>query len=273
VAGRFGDLGVRIASAVVATSVAVTLIYLGGIWTMLLIALAAGAMIWEYRSITLHKGGPCGLDVVFPLIAVVGGVAVAHFYTPAIAMLWLVWTLAGGAIADLRAGERRVIKWALAGGAYIGAAGVGFVSLRGAETHGLEMALWVLLVVAAADIGGYFAGRLIGGPKLWPRVSPKKTWAGSGGGIALAVVTGGLFSWATSGTYALQVCAVSALVAAVSQGGDLVESSVKRHFGVKDSGRLMPGHGGALDRLDALMAAVLVTALVVWWRGQSIFTW
>ena len=134
-------------------------------------------------------------------------------------------------------------------------------------------ALWLFLVVVSADVGGYFAGRLIGGPKLWPRVSPKKTWAGAGGGIGLAVLLGGLFSWATSGTYFLQVCVVSAGAAVVSQVGDLAESALKRHFGVKDSGRLLPGHGGALDRFDGLIAAALVVALIVWWRGQTIFIW
>ena len=137
----------------------------------------------------------------------------------------------------------------------------------------LLTALWVFLVVAAADVGGYFAGRLIGGPKLWPRVSPNKTWAGAGGGAALAVGLGGLFSWATTGTYFVQVCAVSAGVAVLSQGGDLAESALKRHFGVKDSGRLLPGHGGALDRFDGLAAAVLAVALITWWRGTTIFVW
>ena len=122
-------------------------------------------------------------------------------------------------------------------------------------------------------MGGYFAGRLIGGPKLWPRVSPNKTWAGIGGGVVLAAGLGGLFSWATTGTYLAQVCAVSVAAAVVSQGGDLAESALKRHFGVKDSGRLLPGHGGALDRLDGLVAAVLVVALVTWWRGTTVFIW
>jgi phosphatidate cytidylyltransferase len=163
--------------------------------------------------------------------------------------------------------------WGVAGGAYIGIAGIGFLYLRAMEPHGLITALWVFLVVAAADVGGYFAGRLIGGPKLWPRVSPNKTWAGTGGGAALAIGLGGLFSWATTGTYYLQVCTVSAAAAVLSQGGDLAESALKRHFGVKDSGRLLPGHGGALDRFDGLLAAVLAVALIAWWRGQTVFIW
>ncbi len=269
---RFADLKTRVLSGIAAAAVGLTLIYLGGVWTMLLIALVAGAMIWEFRAITLGGGGEGG-NAIFLLPAVVGAVVIAQLWSWSGAFIWLALSLVVAAIADLMSGRRRVIGWGVAGGAYIGAAGIGFLYLRALEPHGFTTALWLLMVVAAADIGGYFAGRLIGGPKLWPRVSPKKTWAGVGGGIALAVALGGLFSWGTSGTHFLQVCAVSACVAVVSQGGDLAESALKRHFGVKDSGRLMPGHGGALDRLDGLVAAVLVVSLVTWWRGQTVFIW
>ena len=270
---RFADLKTRIISGIGAAVVGLTLVYLGGVWAMLLIALVSGAMIWEFRSITLHGGGACGFDVAFLLLGVVGGVVVAQLWSWPAGFVWLAWSLVAGAVTDLAAGRRRAMGWGVAGGAYIGAAGIGFLYLRAMEPYGLSTALWVFLVVAAADVGGYFAGRLIGGPKLWPRVSPKKTWAGTAGGVVLAVGLGGLFSWATTGTYLLQVCAVSAGAAVLSQGGDLAESALKRHFGVKDSGRLLPGHGGALDRFDGLVAAVLVVALFAWWRGQTVFIW
>jgi phosphatidate cytidylyltransferase len=270
---RFADLKTRIISGIGAAAVGLTLVYLGGVWAMLLIALVSGAMIWEYRSITWHGGGACGFDVAFLLSGVVGGVVVAQLWSWPAGFVWLAWSLAVAAGADLAAGRRWAIGWGVAGGAYIGAAGIGFLYLRAMEPHGFATALWVFLVVAAADVGGYFAGRLIGGPKLWPRVSPKKTWAGTAGGVALAVGLGGLFSWATTGTHFVVVGAVSAGAAVLSQGGDLAESALKRHFGVKDSGRLLPGHGGALDRFDGLVAAVLVVALTVWWRGQTVLIW
>jgi phosphatidate cytidylyltransferase len=271
--GRFADLRTRIISGIAAAAVGLTLLYLGGVWTMLLIAAVTGAMIWEYRSITRHDGGACGADIAFLLCGVVGAVLLAELRSFPSAMLWLVWSLVAGFVADVIGGRRGAAAWGFVGGAYIGAAGIGFLYLRGMEPNGLITAIWVFMVVAAADIGGYFAGRIIGGPKLWPKVSPKKTWAGMGGGIVLAVGLGGLFSWATTGTYFLQVCVVSAVAAVVSQGGDLAESALKRHFGVKDSGRLLPGHGGALDRFDGLIAAVVVTALVALWRGQTVFIW
>jgi phosphatidate cytidylyltransferase len=272
-ARRFADLKTRIISSLGAAAVGLTLVWLGGVWTMALIALVSGAMIWEFRSITAHGGGARGFDAAFLLAGVAGGVVVAQLWSWPAGFVWLAWSLAAAAGADLVAGRRRALGWGVAGGAYIGAAGIAFLYLRAMEPHGINTALWVFLVVAAADVGGYFAGRLIGGPKLWPRVSPKKTWAGTGGGIVLAAGLGGMFSWATAGTYFLQVCAASAGAAVLSQGGDLAESALKRHFAVKDSGRLLPGHGGALDRFDGLAAAVLVVALIAWWRGQTVLIW
>jgi phosphatidate cytidylyltransferase len=270
---RFGDLKNRVVSGIAAAAVGLTLVYLGGVWVMGLVALVTGMMIWEYRSITLHGGGACGFDAAYLLFGVVGAVAVAHFISFPAAFMWLLWSLVAGAVADIMTGRREAMRWGVLGGAYLGVAGLGFLYLREMEPQGFNTALWIFLVVAAADVGGYFAGRLIGGPKLWPKVSPKKTWAGAGGGIAMAVGVGGLFSWASTGTFFMQVGAVSAAVAVVSQFGDLAESALKRHFGVKDSGRLLPGHGGALDRFDGLMAAALVVALISWWRGQTVFIW
>ena len=167
-------------------------------------------------------------------------------------------------------GGRRVLAL---GVLYVCLAGFAFVWLRAQEPYGLLSILWAAAVVVSADVGGYFAGRIIGGPKLWPSVSPKKTWAGLGGAVALAFATGGLFSWATTGTYFYQVCVVSMVAAVIAQGGDLAESALKRHFDVKDAGSLIPGHGGVLDRLDGHMAAVLVAAAVTAWRDQAVFIW
>lgn len=270
---RFGDLRLRIATAAGATAVGLVLLYLGGAWAMLLIAAGAGAMIWEYRSITLHRGGACGFDATFLMAGVVGAVVVAELYAPLPALVWLLWMLIGAALNDVIAGRRGAAGWGALGGAYIGGAAIALYSLRVQEPLGLAAALWLVLVVAATDIGGYFAGRLIGGPKLWPRVSPNKTWAGLGGGIALAIFAGALFGLLVRNVALLPTCVASAIAAVIAQGGDLAESALKRHFGVKDSGQVLPGHGGALDRFDGLTAAALAAGLLTWWRGETVFVW
>lgn len=268
--GRFADLKTRVLSAAVAAALGLTLIWLGGVWALLLVMLVIGVMAWEWRSITLHGGGVCGIDAVPMIAAVVAGAAAGQVWSWATGVAVLGLGLAVALAADIGGEGRRGVGWNLLGGAYLGSAGIAFLYLR---EDGFATALWLFLVVAAADVGGYFAGRLIGGPKLWPRVSPKKTWSGSLGGFALAVAVGAVFSAVTAGTYVREVCIVSGVAALVSQAGDLAESALKRHFGVKDSGGLLPGHGGALDRFDGLVAAAIVAALAGWWHGGSVLRW
>ena len=227
VARKFGDLKVRLISAVAIAAIALLCIWLGGWWIAALALLAMAAMIAELWDMVSRHGKA----------------------TP---------------------GRKRVL---VLGSLYICLAGFAFVWLRAQEPYGLLSILWAAAVVSAADVGGYFAGRSIGGPKLWPAVSPKKTWAGLAGAVALAFAIGGLFSWATTGTYFYQVCVVSMIAALIAQGGDLAESALKRHFEVKDASSLIPGHGGVLDRLDGHMAAVLVAATVTAWRDQAVFIW
>ena len=134
------------------------------------------------------------------------------------------------------------------------------------QVWGFEALVLILLVVWVTDIGGYFAGRGIGGPKLWPRVSPKKTWAGAVGGFAasLAVAAGfAALGLGKTGTLLL----LGAVLSIASQLGDLFESAVKRRFGVKDSSQIIPGHGGLLDRLDGFVAAVVLAAIFGILRG------
>jgi phosphatidate cytidylyltransferase len=151
--------------------------------------------------------------------------------------------------------------------AYVGASLVSLAWLRGHHPHGWQDLLFVLPVVWAADIGGYAVGRAIGGPKLWPRISPKKTWAGVLGGFALALLVG--FLWAEAFGAPLEpTLAVTAFVAALGLAGDLFESAIKRRYGFKDSGGLIPGHGGVLDRIDAALLAVPGFALLVALAGR-----
>jgi phosphatidate cytidylyltransferase len=116
--------------------------------------------------------------------------------------------------------------------------------------------MWLVLVVVVTDVVGYFAGRAIGGPKFWPRVSPKKTWSGTVAGWAVAVAVALLFMPLLAAGPGLIVASV--LIAMAGQAGDIAQSAIKRHAGVKDSSNLIPGHGGVMDRFDALVAAALV---------------
>ena len=124
--------------------------------------------------------------------------------------------------------------------------------------YGADWILWIILVIIASDTLGYLAGRAFGGPKFWPKVSPKKTWSGTIAGWIGAAVVGAIFAYYTNSGVALIV--ISALVAFAGQMGDIAESALKRKVGIKDSSDLIPGHGGLLDRFDAMLGATLVWA-------------
>ena len=136
---------------------------------------------------------------------------------------------------------------------------------------GLANVLFVLLVVWAGDIGAYLAGRAFGGPRLAPRISPGKTWSGAGGGLLAAMAVA--FAFAVSLGPAWRALPVAAILSVAAQGGDLMESAIKRGFGVKDSGHLIPGHGGVLDRIDALLTAAPLAALLALRLGHGVHLW
>jgi phosphatidate cytidylyltransferase len=158
--------------------------------------------------------------------------------------------------------------WVALGVVYAAAALAASVLVRLDPVWGFSALMFVLLIVWVTDIGGYFAGRGIGGPKLWPRVSPKKTWAGAIGGLVLSLgVAAGFAAWGVGRLLPLLVLA--AVLTVLSQLGDLFESAVKRRFGVKDSSHIIPGHGGLLDRLDGYVFAIIAAAVIGLLRGGA----
>ncbi|NQV84376.1 MAG: phosphatidate cytidylyltransferase [Rhodospirillales bacterium] len=163
--------------------------------------------------------------------------------------------------------------WLLVGALYIGLPCWALLSLRADSVAGRETLFWLLAVVWSADTGAYAFGRLIGGPKLAPFISPNKTWAGFVGSIGSAAIVGVATALALDLTAVLTLAGWSALIGAVSQGGDLVESWVKRHFSVKDTGSIIPGHGGLLDRVDGLLTAAVGVAIFSIVGEGSILTW
>jgi len=148
--------------------------------------------------------------------------------------------------------------WYIGGFAYALVAALSLLWIRDRVDNGIALVMWVFLIVWATDVGAYFAGRSIGGPKLAPAISPKKTWAGFYGGVVAATVLGALWVYFTGlpATFLL----LAPLFSVVAQGGDLFESWMKRRAGVKDSGALLPGHGGVFDRLDGLLPVAILTA-------------
>jgi phosphatidate cytidylyltransferase len=184
------------------------------------------------------------------------------------------WGYAAAAIAAGAAGagvvedgDRRA--WMAAGAVYIALPLAACEWLRVSGTSGRELVIWLLIVVWAADTFAYFFGRALGGPKLAPAISPKKTWAGLAGALIGATLAGALVAHALGSRDALAMAVMAAIFGLAGQGGDLVESAVKRRFGVKDASRLIPGHGGLFDRIDALMAVFVFAALarVAGWQG------
>ena len=255
------NLVMRVAAALVLAPVAIAIAYAGGfLWTVL-VTLAVIGLYVEWLMIV-------GLAREMRVVACgVVALAAAGLCLLAGRMDASLAVLAIGLIATaLISPERR--NWAAAGFFYAGAAQVASVLVRLDSAKGFLALMFVLLIVWVTDIGGYFAGRGIGGPKLWPRVSPKKTWAGAIGGFvaSLAVACGfAAFDLGKAGPLLL----LGAVLSVVSQCGDLFESAVKRRFGVKDSSHIIPGHGGLMDRLDGFVAAVVVAAIFGLLRGGA----
>ncbi len=160
--------------------------------------------------------------------------------------------------------------WLVAGVIYIAVPCIAVIWLRADPETGLATILWLLAVIWGTDTGAYFAGRGIGGPKLAPRISPKKTWAGLGGGMIAAGAVGGATAAILGLSNPSALIAFSMVLAVIAQGGDLLESAIKRHFKVKDSGNIIPGHGGLLDRLDGLMTAAPAVAAVTLISGEGV---
>ncbi|WP_194468961.1 phosphatidate cytidylyltransferase [Bradyrhizobium sp. CCBAU 51753] len=255
------NLVMRVVAALVLAPVAIMLAYVGGIAWTLLVTLAAIGLFVEWLMVTdvgreLRVVGPGVAALLLAGLGLIAGRIDAALIVLAI----------GAVAVALTSGERR--NWATVGLLYAAAAEVASVLVRLDTAKGFGALMFVLLVVWVTDIGGYFAGRSIGGPKLWVRISPKKTWAGAIGGFAASLlVAAGFAAFEIGSTAPLLV--LGAVLSVVSQLGDLFESAVKRRFGVKDSSHIIPGHGGVLDRLDGFVAAVIVAAILGFVRGGA----
>jgi phosphatidate cytidylyltransferase len=170
----------------------------------------------------------------------------------------------------VRYGDTPKSGWSYLGIFYVAFPGMALVVLRQDAVYGFGAILWVFLIVWAADILAYFSGRIVGGPRLAPRISPKKTWAGLAGAIIGSAFASFLVGHFMGLGRVWPLAVLAGALAIVEQAGDLFESLLKRHHGVKDSGRLIPGHGGVIDRVDGLIFVAVVAALVGFCRGQGL---
>jgi phosphatidate cytidylyltransferase len=241
---KFSDLTARMSSAAVMAVVGIGAIWAGGLFFTALVCLVCAALTWE---LVRMLGGAQNLAL---LLAAVAGISllVAWSLHSGLAMIFLIVPAVIGIIAYA---PNRVLHAVFA--VLIMVACMALLLLR---VDGVIWMLWLALVVVATDVLGYFAGRIIGGPKFWPKVSPKKTWSGTAAGwVAAAVV--GLFFIGVRGV-GFEVVIFSIIISMASQAGDVAESALKRKMGVKDSSNLIPGHGGFFDRFDGMLGAAVV---------------
>jgi len=248
--GRWDDLSLRVITGVALAAAGGVAIWRGGAEFAIVVALAVGVMIWELAFMVTGARDARALR-----LGVLAGVCVlvsrqVDFLHPT--AFFLVPAVAG--VAFLRSHR---VTFALCAFC-IAAAGYGLAGFR--DEQGAMLTFWLAAVVLATDIAGYFGGRLVGGRKFWPRVSPGKTWAGVVSGWVAAAAVG--LAFVSYGGVGLHLVWFSVSVSLASQSGDLAGSAVKRRAGVKDSGGSLPGHGGFLDRFDGLAGAALFVTLV-----------
>ena len=268
---KIGDIGLRAASAVVLAPAAVLATWAGGAWFCALVVAACGLLAFEWARMSAPRfWRSVGTAVALALIV---AVVAAHIGQMSLALILLVFgALAAGLFARSRGGEALDAAY---GVLYLGWPCVLLIWLRDLnDAQGLYWTVLVFAVAWASDILAYLVGSAVGGPKLWPRFSPNKTWSGFIGGLLAGMIAGAAMAgWLDMGRLNAFWGGVLGLAAALAtMAGDLWESALKRRFGVKDAGNIIPGHGGLLDRVDGLMFAVVVVAagrVIVLMMGQG----
>ena len=271
-----GDLSVRAAAAAVMATVALAAAWNGGFWFMAFWFVAAAVALWEWQRLIGGERLWARIGIGWLSLLAVAPLALNG------AKYWMLAAMAVGAVAAGAAGGRngRAV-WTGAGVFYAAAILAAPTLLDGSQTYGFAAILWLFAVVWGTDTFAFLGGRLIGGPRLWRRVSPGKTWSGAIVGTFAGAAAGAVVGFLAmrGGVRVAPLFWLGVAAAIVGQIGDLAESAIKRRFTVKDSSRLIPGHGGVLDRLDAFVAAAAFAALVGWarsdggWIAAGLFQW
>ncbi len=258
---RWSDTRLRAGSTLILLPVALLLMWLGGKPWMIACALVGLGLAVEWLQL-------CGLSprngrgaLLAALFVLLWAPLMLGFASPP----WILFVFVASVVLIL------VRPWLGTGFAYAGLSILALIQLRSGE-DGFANLLFLLPVVWASDIGAYVVGRGLGGPKLAPSISPGKTWSGSAGGAVTASLVGATIAGGIAG-HPSQAGLIALVLAVVSQAGDLAESAAKRHFGVKDSGTMIPGHGGLWDRLDGVMAASFVAVVLAMIAGPGQYLW
>lgn len=254
---RRSELATRLASAAVLAAVALGAV-LASPWTFALLVVVAGVIVaWEWGK--LVRGTSFDAITIVQALTVM---AIAVLGTLHHHILVALAILAGAAVAGLLSRATTNLVWSIGGVAYSALPAWALIWLRSDENFGAVTMLYLLAVAWTTDSASFLAGRSLGGPKLAPKISPKKTWSGLIVGMLAPAVVGLAFAAWLTNTSALMLAFVSIVVAAACQLGDFCESAIKRRFGAKDASNLIPGHGGLLDRIDGLVASAVVAALI-----------
>jgi phosphatidate cytidylyltransferase len=265
------ELTLRILSGLVLAPLAIGIAYIGGWPFVVFWGIAALGVLWEWTTLVAKKDRRSiimvGAAAVVLAIALVGSVGNASEGLHETRLLGAITVIAMGMLAVAALAPRSQRVWVAGSIPYAGVLGIAPVVLRSDVEHGFTATIFLYLCVWATDIVAYVVGRAIGGPKLLPHVSPKKTWSGSIGGIVAAVIVAIAVAQVWGLSQVLALAAIAIVLSVVSQAGDLFESALKRRFGAKDSGHLIPGHGGLMDRLDGFVAAAAVAAVIGLCRG------
>ena len=261
------NLAERVVSAIVLGTGFVAAVFAGGPVFAAVVIAGAVLCLREWTRLTstmvhsVDRWGPMAL-VPVPLLAGI-------LWGPGIGLV-LIAVVSASIYGLLRSRERTSAGYTAFGFLYVTVPTLSVLWLRAQPEEGLGLVLWFCAIIWINDIAAFASGRLIGGPKLAPSISPAKTWAGCAGGVLGAICVGALAVWLLDWGQPVVVITVSAVLAGVAQAGDLFESAIKRQFGVKDSGVLIPGHGGLLDRMDGFMAAAPVAALLLAIAGEPV---
>ncbi|RKQ71631.1 phosphatidate cytidylyltransferase [Litorimonas taeanensis] len=256
------NLGVRFASALILFLICVAPFYFGGwLWAAFVVLFSARM---SYEWVRMSDKNPTRIAYLFPVLAMaIGGIYAVQGLWVYAGLTVIIAAILGLADRMRRGGG----LWAGLGLLYILIPGLTIIGLRGNavgfDTAGFQTLLYIILIVVAADVGAYFGGSYFQGPKLSPKLSPNKTWSGFFSGLIFAIIIGGIVTNFEFSSFWHGVL-MGIPVVLLSVAGDLLESGLKRKLQVKDTGDLIPGHGGLLDRFDSLMMAAVGFTLIIW---------